>query len=194
MGEKTTKHVIMIIPGALLLYILIPIGDFCTGGGSAIAWILLSLTLIFFFLLILITNLSRVIQKKEKFDFGALLLFVFFFGGSCWISKLDNPKFWTKEFMTARYNRYRSDNLPNGIYLTLYTNNSFAIRQTHFKNSCTKQGKYRISNDTLYLEHPDLLADKTDSVAARYVIDRRKSVLVAVDYEFPQLTIIKSLP
>lgn len=190
MAEKTTKQVMMIIPGALLLYTLLPIGDYCTGMHTGIAIAFLGLVLLVVLLVITIRDILLLVRKKEKFDFVPVLLFLFFIGAGYWISNLNNKKFWTKEIMAAFYNGPESSDTD----LILYANNSFAVSHRYVDGNCTKQGKYRISNDTLYLEHPDLLADKRDSVATRYIIDRRKNALIAVNNKFPQLTIIKSAP
>ena len=151
---------------ALAVYIVLPIGDHCWGLVHAMAlfmfWGLTGVMV----LISIIRDVYNYIHDKLKVNFSPLIILgslILFHGIQ---GSLGNKKFWTK----VVYAGHVTGNIKAAdADLTLYTNGTFAATNGYHDWACTKQGRYTLENDTLFLKRRGL-PGLTDSVFTSFYV------------------------
>lgn len=150
---KTLLHLILLLIGIFLIYLKIPIGDYCWGLAHGIPFFLVSLLLFVLFLIITINDFAKYRIDKQKIDYIPVLIVSTTFLFNLFLENLDNKKFWTTIKLKAEVEQQSSRNF--GI-LILYSNNTFETRCKKTDYTCTYTGTYTITNDTLNLNRENL--------------------------------------
>jgi len=182
------KYGILTILGIGLLYQIIPIGDYCSGLLGFLNLIVFGGLLIFTFIIISIIDLIRVFRKKQKFDFIPLILTLIFCISYYLVLELENKKFWTKSTLIGFVIK---EGTPRSGTLKLYKNKSFGATLHSADFSCTFQGEYEITEDTLYLKRNGISELTEQMFTTKYIINKKDSVLFPLERDFLKIEIRK---
>lgn len=185
--KKNILYGILIILGVFLIIQIIPIVDYC---GGLMNFLISIVILVLIMLIVLITSIIeiyRYIKIKTKFDFIPIIisfsiLVIYYF-----IMETESDKFWTSEKL---YGVTFSKAAKSGT-LKLYDNGSFAAKCNQADFSCTFQGDYRISNDTLYFDRNELETLTENIFTIRYIINTKDSLLQPLKNGFEVINIYK---
>ncbi|KGO91268.1 hypothetical protein [Flavobacterium subsaxonicum] len=183
--KKLIKYGTLFLIGTLLLYNILPMGDYGRGMGSGLALVLFGSILILAFIIVALRFGIALYRGQKDYDFIPLLIIACYLL-IAWIAlAADGHKFWTNKVLGANIENQHT----SGGSLTLYKNNSFAATRLYADFSETFQGNYTIVNDTLYLER-DNLSKITDSLfTTQYFISKKDSTLFAKGTGFDNLKI-----
>jgi hypothetical protein len=185
--KKNILYGILIVLGVFLLIQIIPIGDYC---GGLMNFLISIVILVLIMLIVLITSIIeiyRYIKNKTKFDFIPIIisfsiLIIFYL-----IMETESDKFWTSE----KLNGITISTAAKSGTLKLYNNGSFAAKYNQADFSCTYQGDYRISNDTLYLDRNELESLTENIFTTKYSINKKDSLLQPIKKGFEVINIYK---
>jgi len=187
--SNVIKYSVLLTLGVLILWIIIPFGDYTAGLLTALFTILLVAIFMFFFFIITIGNVIKVYKIKQKFDFIPLYITAIFSIFIVFIFTSDNKKFWTTVVITSEI----ADPNSNGGSLTLYKNNSFKVVQLYTDYSETYQGNYTIKNDTLFLDRKNLSAITDSLFTITYIWKVNDSTLIPLNKKFSTLKVQKEI-
>lgn len=188
MIKNLTKYGIISFIGFILIYQLIPFGDYCTGLLNFLNSLALLGILIITLFILTVRNLIRIKKQSGRFDFIPLIIALFF--GTIWYVMLDVPdkKFWTEKSLIGFVQIEGS--VKSGT-LELFKNGSFGASYHHADFSCTYQGDYEIIDNLLVLNRSDL-SELTEKVfTTEYLINRKDSILTPMKNGFIGIRISK---
>jgi hypothetical protein len=177
MTYKITKYGLLITLALLTLYQILPIGDYCSGIVQALLMFIFGGILILSFIIFTVIDASRLIRKKIKYDFIPLIIITLFFSVFFIFINSEIDKFWTKTTLTGQID----EGDLRAAQIQLYSNNTFAVRISYIDWSCTYQGDYKISNDTLFLMRDDLMKLTNNVFDSKYKFSYQDSLLIPVD-------------
>lgn len=182
------KYSVIIFFGGMLLYHLLPIGDYCEGLLGFFNTLFFGGLLLFAFVVITVFDLIRFWRKKRRFDLIPLAI-VLVVGLLCYVHQgLKNKKFWTEKTLAGGI---EVQSTPRSGYLHLYKNGTFGATFNSADYSCTFQGKYELNGNSLTLKRPELGELTEGTFTTEYLIDREKKTITPADKNFGVLVIHK---
>lgn len=187
MKKRIIRYSVLIFLGVFLLLQIIPVGDYCGGLMNFLISTLIIIFIIIFTTIISIIDAYRYIKIKSKFDFIPLIITFSFLIIYFFVLQFETDKFWTSE----KLNGVTFSKAAKSGTLKLYTNGSFAAKYNQADFSCTYQGDYRISNDTLYLERKELESLTENIFTTKYSINKNDSLLQPIKKGFEVINIYK---
>lgn len=183
------KYIILFLLGIIIIYHQLPIGDYSTGLFSGLTFLFFTSIFLFFFLIIMLNNCIKVVQKKQKIDFKTLIIFCFFIISFYAIIKTENEKFWTKEILVGTVS-VKNSPIKKGT-LKLYENGSFSATISYLEMSSIYQGNYTLIENNLKLERKNLSIITENIFSSEYIYIKKDALLQPIDSSFATLILTK---
>lgn len=158
-------NILLLIIGLLIAKLQIIFGDGCIGVVQAMFSFFLIVIYLVILLVINIRSVYSYFKKEEKYNFTSLL-----------ITALSIVLFFLAHFINNHESKtilcaYADRDYGPGGFLYLKQNKKFKIVIQHTEYACFFKGKYKIQNDTLYLEKDELQTKTQYVFTNKYIID-----------------------
>jgi|GEM_PF-984907 len=184
---KITKYATLFILHALVLYLLLPLGDFCSGFVEGFGSFLLTGLFIAAFAVFTVIDLSGHAGEK-RVDYISLAWLGLFVVSLFAVISAGDRKFWTSRTLEAE----TQDEPGRSGKLILYSNNSFSAEKRDLEWSCTWQGEYEIRKSVIILRRDDLVSGSDSVFATEYQIDLKNNALVPAAPGFQKMQIMRT--
>lgn len=178
---KQTKF--LFICGLLILWIIIPIGDYNVGFSANLMALLIWIIGFTYFIISFITNIVKTYKKIESFNYLRLIVIATFTLLFLIILNADGRKFWTNRLLYAE--------TKNLVTLSLFADNSFSVKIIHNMWGRVYQGEYKIDGDTLHLLRDDTADTTSLPFTTKYILNKRNGSILPINKNFKTFNITK---
>ncbi|MEO8589899.1 MAG: hypothetical protein ABI432_11050 [Flavobacteriales bacterium] len=185
--KRALKYALLIVPGAMAIYIIVPIGDHCSGLARSLGWLLCVMVY-----LICLAFTGSGSKSGSRSDPVPLLITCAFVGLNYFIFSAEyGEKPWSRKVMTG----WIGPEDAKRAGLALYTDGTFTAHIGYVDHGCTYTGDYTLANDTLKLLRQDISQMTHGMFAPAYRLFLPGSLLQPIDmkYEPVQITMDKIL-